>query len=578
MHQLRMYILKYLPLYIFGFACLLAAIVLDMFNPKLLQVVIDDVIMGKQLGLLPGALGGLMLIALSRAVLGYAKEYSLDVVSSRIEMELRRDLFNHIQALSFSFFDQMNTGELMSRIKEDIGNIWSAICYGIAILVEQAIYFVAAVIILFALNWKLAVTSLLTMPIIGVMAIKLEKEIGRVYEEISDQGAVLNTTAQENLAGIRLVKAFAREKYEIEKFGRENRKNFALHLQQAKVLGRYDPRIEFWSNVTVVLVTTVGGILVIRGEMTVGSLVAFGNYIYMLIWPMRLIGWLTNIVAQAHASLKKVDALFAEEPAIKNPLNPVMPNQIAGHITFKDVSLEYNGLPVLKNISFDVRPGKTLAIMGATGAGKSCLVQLIGRYYDCTSGQILIDGVDIKKLDLKKLRDSISFVMQDVFLFSDTIEANIKFGARNVTPAEFFKAVQDAKVDEFVEEMPDGYETVIGERGLGLSGGQKQRIAIARALVKKGSILIFDDSTSALDMETEYAVQRAIEKRHGITKVIIAHRVSAVKNADEIIVLENGEIVERGTHETLLKLKGRYYQTYQEQVGSMLVDDVEEAV
>ena len=548
-----------------GFLALLASIVLDMFNPYFVGDIIDEVVMNGKMDYLRTALLALAGITLGRAVLGYAKELSFDISSAKVIVNLRKNLFDHIQKLSFSFFDENNTGELMSRIKEDTENIMNAICFGFMLFLEQIIYFLIATVVLLTINWKLALISLITMPVIEFVVFKLERSVGRTYEKISDQRAVLNTTAQQNIAGVRVVKAFGREKYEIQKFLRQNEENYNINLEQAKAMARYNPPIEFLSNLVLVLVITIGGYFVIGDEMTLGTLVAFSNYIFMLIWPMRMMGWLTNVLAQCIASVKKIDKLFDEEPTIKNCEAPIKPERIQGHVEFRNVSFDFDGINVLKDIYINVKPGSTVAVMGMTGAGKSSLVNLIGRYYECATGHVLVDGIDVKDMELSNLRRNVSSVMQDVFLFSDTIEDNIKFGAGEVTDEVFKAACNDAMVEEFVSQMPEGYQTVIGERGLGLSGGQKQRISIARALVRDAKVLVMDDSTSALDMETEYAIQKAMERRKSITCFIIAHRISAVKNADEILYFEDGRIAERGNHEELLRLRGRYYDTYCEQ-------------
>jgi len=565
--------------YVIAFIAMLSSIGLDMFNPYLFKVTIDDVIKGGKKELFATIILCLVGITVARAVFGYIKEYMFDLSSSAIIAKYRRILFDHIQTLSFSFFDKTNTGELMSRIKEDAENVMHAICFGIMLCVEQILYFILGSVILFVMDWKLALVSITIMPIIGYIAIKLESVIGKTYEKISDQRAVLNTTAQENLAGVRLVKAFAREKYEIEKFLKQNRETYNLNLEQSRIWAKYQPTIEFLSNSVVVMVTCIGGYFVIGGNISTGSLVAYCNYIYMLIWPMRMIGWIINILSQCKASIKKIDNLLMEQPDIKNPENPVVKENINGHVTFENVSLTLNDTEILSNINIDAKPGATIAIMGMTGAGKSSIVNLIGRYYDVTSGRVLIDGIDIRDYDLSFLRKNVSNVMQDVFLFSDTIEENIKFGRDDITDEEILAAAKDAKVHEFVRKMKDGYSTVIGERGVGLSGGQKQRISIARALAKNSSILILDDATSALDMETEHEIQMALEKRENITKFIIAHRVSAVKNADEILIIDNGKIVERGNHEMLMSFRGRYYETYISQSEGMIaIAELEEVM
>jgi ATP-binding cassette subfamily B multidrug efflux pump len=565
MRRLFSYIKRYRWYFITAIMAMLVSISLDMFNPRLLKVIIDKIIIGKQLKLLNRVLLALLGITVSRAILGFTKEYLFDCGGHKVVTALRQDLFDHLQSLSFSYFDGVNTGELMSRLKEDADNIMHAVVFGFMLFTEQCIYFTVASILLFTLSWKLALLTLAVMPFIARIAFQLENHIGAVFGQISDQGVVLNTTAQENLAGVRLVKAFGREKYEIEKFLAQNQKNYQLKLEQAKVWSKYHPRIEFLTNLIVVLVTAAGGYLVIRSEFSVGTLAAFTNYLFMLIWPMRMLGWLTNMLAQCSASLKKIEALFREEPVVRDSAAPVVPEYLSGRLIFENVGFEYRQTAVLKNINLDLKPGTTLAIMGLTGSGKSSLINLIGRYYDCSSGRILLDGVNLKDWPVKRLREQISVVMQETFLFSATIMENIMFGSPGATMAEVLAAARDSRVDEFTAELPEGLETVIGERGIGLSGGQKQRIALARALLKPSKILILDDATSNLDIETEYQIQRALQQRAGVAKIIIAHRISAVKNADEILVMDRGVIVERGTHWQLLNSRGYYHQIYCEQ-------------
>lgn len=570
MKRLIKYLKRYRCYFIIAILAMAISITLDMFNPHLLKLIVDRIIIGKQLVLLNKVLLAILGITISRAILGYIKEFLFDCGGQKVVTDLRQDLFDHLQTLSFSYFDGVNTGELMSRLKEDIDNIMRTVVFGFMLFTEQCIYFLVASALLFMLNWKLAVLALTAMPVIAYLACKLEGQIGAVYEKISDQAVQINTTAQENLAGVRLVKAFGREKHEIQKFLEQNQKNYRLNMEQAKIWGSQYPRIEFLTNLAIVLVTACGGYLVIRDEISIGTLVAFSNYLFMLIWPMRMLGWLTNMLAQCLASLKKIEALFQEKAAVKDPPRPVIPNEFKGHVVFENVAFEYNGAAILKNINLELKPGATLAIMGLTGSGKSSIINLIGRYYDCSSGNIYLDGVNIKDWPLRLLREQISIVMQETFLFSDTIRENIKFGSPGISEAEIMSAAKDARVDEFVADLPDGYETVIGERGIGLSGGEKQRIALARALVKKSPILILDDATSNLDMETEYQIQKALEERTGITKFMVAHRISAVKNADEILIIENGQIIERGTHWQLLALRKHYYETYREQFQSLL--------
>lgn len=576
MKRILKYAWRYKHLYVIPIAAMLIAIGLDMFNPIVTQKIIDDVIRGGRFELLNTLLFALLGITLGRAIFGYMREFLFDYAGSKVTLDIRNDLFTHIQKLPFDYFDGVNTGEIMSRTTEDVTNIWNAMGFAILFFIEQILYLVIATIMLFTIDWKLAIICLVIMPPMLFLALRLEKKIGEAYENLSDQSAVLNTTAQENLAGVRLVKAFGREKHEMEKFFKQNEENYRLNLEQAKVWSKYHPIIEFLSNLVLVVVISVGGMFVVGSQITLGELVKFNGYIMMLIWPMRLMGWLTNLIARCNASAKRIFAIIDTEPTIVSPENPENPREIKGNIVFENVSFKYRDEYVLKNINLSAKAGSTVAIMGATGSGKSSIINLVGRYYDCTQGRILFDGVDIKKMDLTTLRDEISVVMQDTFLFSDTIEENIKFASEDITEAEFAEAVRDGQVEEFVQEMEEGYQTIIGERGVGLSGGQKQRISIARALLKKSRVLILDDATSALDMETEYQIQKALEKRKEITKFVIAHRISAVKNADEIIVVDNGEIVERGTHKSLLWKKGRYYEIYCEQFKD--IDSLQEEV
>ena len=555
---------------------MLLGVVLDMLNPYIAGTFVDKVILKKQLNILWMVLAGVGGVSAGRMVLGYVKEYMYDILSSKVAVDLRKDLFDHIQELPFKFFDNMSTGELMSRMTGDIDNIWRSISFGIGLFVENAIYFITAGAILFTLNVKLTLISLFTMPLIAYIAFKLEKRVDEAYQKLSDQGVILNTTAEENIAGVRLVKAFGREKHEICKFLRHNKKNADLSIEQARIWGTYHPMIEFLGNFTVIAVVSIGGLLVINENISIGTLVAFNGYIWMLIWPMRNLGFLTNVIAQASASSKKIFKIMDVEPAIKDPEKPVHVDSIKGDVAFENVSFKYNDSYVLKNIDINAKKGSTIAIMGATGSGKSSIINLIGRYYDVTEGRITIDGFDVRDMQLKTIRENMAVVMQDTFLFSDTINENIRFGCENASDEDVLEAARDASVDKFVSEMEDGYETIIGERGVGLSGGQKQRVSIARALLKNARILILDDATSALDMETEYEVLKAIKRRRrDCTTFIIAHRISAVKDADEILIIDNGQIVKRGSHKELLKKQGRYYQIFSEQFKDIGFDNEE---
>ncbi|MDT8715730.1 ABC transporter ATP-binding protein [Clostridium sp. 19966] len=566
MKKVFKYVLKYkLLLFIPSFAMLLS-IVADLINPYLQKIVVDDIITAGKVNLLLGVALALIGITAFRAIMGYTKEYLFDVLSAKINIDIKQDLFDHIQKLSFSYFDSMNTGELMSRINEDVEIIWRTISFGLRLFVENIIYFVISSFIMFYLDWRLALACIVIMIPIAYIAIKFEKRIDDSYGKISDQAVVINTTAQENVAGVRLVKAFAREKYEIKKFLGMNNKNYELNMEQSEIMGSHLPKIEFLTNVSLVIMIVLGGIEIINGRMTVGTLLAFSSYLNNLIWPMRNLGWLTNLLAQNSASSKRIFAIMDKEPEIHSKLTAKKPQSFKGHIVFNNVTFKYNEEVVLENIDLDIKPGSTTAIMGTTGSGKSSIINLIGRYYDVLAGNISIDGIDVKDFDLNALRSNMAIVPQDTFLFSDSIKENIQMGNRAASMEQITKACESACAMEFINDLEDGFETLIGERGIGLSGGQKQRLSIARALVRDAGILILDDATSALDMETEYELLnnlKNIEKAR--TTFIIAHRISAVKNADLIVYVENGRIVEKGTHDELLALKGKYYEIYCDQ-------------
>jgi ATP-binding cassette, subfamily B, multidrug efflux pump len=577
MTRVLKYVSKYKSMLIIGTLSMLVVIGVDLFIPYLQQIFIDDGVIAGNNNIIIKVLLGMLLITIVKAIFGYLKEFLYDLLSVRVHEDIKNDLFNHIQKLEFKYFDNMNTGELMSRIGEDVENIWQTIGFGLRLFIENIIYFVVSTVILFKLNFTLALACFIIMIPIGFIAIKLENKFGKSYEEISDQTAKINTTAQENIAGVRLVKAFSREKYEITKFLKMNRSYYDLNMKQAKIIGDFFPPIEFLTNISLVIMIVFGGYLVMKENITIGVLVAFSGYIWNLIWPMRMLGELIDLLSRNSASAKKIFEIMDREPEIKSKEKSYKNDDLKGDITFNNVSFKYNDEYVLKNINLDIKAGDTVAIMGTTGSGKSTLINLIGRYYDLSEGSIKIDNVDIKDYDLDFLRKNMSIVPQDTFLFSDSIINNIKFSNENAQTKEVEKAASLACALDFIEELEEGLYTEIGERGLGLSGGQKQRISIARALVRNSKVLILDDSTSALDMETEHELLKNLSKRDVKSTIfIIAHRISAVKNADIIIYLENGEIKEKGTHEELLKLKGKYFDIYCNQFKDF--NEIEEEV
>lgn len=562
MKKLYTYVGRYWYGYLFAIVSMVIATGLDMVYPKITEQIVDDVILGGELSLLTKLLVGIVIVGIGRCIFGYCKEFTFDKLASKIGSEIRKDLFDHIQSLSMSYFQDTNTGELMARVKDDVDKIWNAMGFVGMLVIEVVIHVSMVLYCMFTLNWKLAFVPLTTMALCGVVAVIMEQKLGKIYEEISEENAVLTTVAEENLAGVRTVKAFAREQHEIQKFLSHNSRYYELNIKQSKVLVKYYPLFQFVGKILPVATTVLGGISVMKGDMTLGALVAFVEYSRNCTWPMEMIGWLTNDVSSAIASYKKIRKIYDQKPEIKDAEAPVCLDRVEGEICFENVSFSIDEKKILDGIDFRVPAGKTLGIMGATGSGKSSIINLLQRFYDVTGGVVKVDGVDVRKLSLNQLRKNISVVLQDVFLFSDTIEENIKMGQRKELPIEEVRlAAEHAEARSFIEKMDEQYDTVIGERGVGLSGGQKQRISIARALAKHSPILVLDDSTSALDMETEHEIQKTLKELDDTTKIIIAHRISAVRHADEIIYLEGGKIAERGTHEELLAKKGLYYNT-----------------
>lgn len=554
--------------YAIGVTALLGSVAFDIVTPLITISIVDDVLIKGDMEALTRNLVCILIVGFGRAITQYVKEFTCDVTGGRISSSVRKKLFNHIQTLSKTYFDRNNTGELMARVKDDVDKLRDAFGFVGMLALEAGCYLIGAIVVMVKLNWQLSIIPIIALPLLGFMALRLEKRLDKVYDNISEQNAVLNTVVQENLSGVRTVKSFAREDYEMDKFKKNNQKYADLNVEQAYTMAKFDPEMSLIPKIMQIAVILVGGYSVIQGNISIGLLTGFIQYASNIVWPMENFGWLTNAITSAVASNKKINKIFDEETEIYDIENPIVPEQIEGHIEFENVDFSLHGQKIIEDISFSLPKGKTLGIMGVTGAGKTTIVNLISRFYDVEKGSIKIDGYNIKELPLELVRDCSSVVTQDVFLFSDTISENIKLGRRNSMDSGKVKnVIQTAHAAEFINKLDDGLDTIIGERGVGLSGGQKQRLSIARALAKEAKVLILDDSTSALDMETEFEIQQELAKKNDMSKIIIAHRISSVRNADEIIILNHGKIVERGKHEELLEKKGFYYSTYEAQYG-----------
>lgn len=566
MKKLKHYVLPYWKSYLFATVSLVLAILLEMLTPQITKIIVNESFVGGDFSRFGQLLAALVIIGIGRSFFGYWKEFTFDRNSQTIGTEMRKDLFAHLQTLSMDYFDNTNTGELMARVKEDVDKVKDAFGMTGMLIIQITLYIVSVLYCMFSLSPLLGLLPLAVMIFGGAMSFVLEKKFDKVYTEISEENARLTTVAEENLAGVRTVKAFARESFEIEKFAKRNRHYYQLNMEQTKLITRFYPIYQFIGAVLPVVCAILGGLLVIRGRMDLGSLVAFVEYSRDCTWPLDMFAELANELSSSFASYKKIKAISDERPKLVQREDAVHLDNLQGNLKFDNVSLTLGGNTILSEINIDLPRGKTLGVMGATGSGKSSLINLLQRFYDPSGGSVSIDDVDIRDMELSQVRCTSSVVMQDVFLFSDTIEENIKMGKRaSMELYEVKKAAKMAQATDFIERMDEQYDTVIGEKGVGLSGGQKQRISIARALSKQSPILVLDDSTSALDMETEREIQLMLKTITDSSKIIIAHRISAVRNADEIIYLDRGKIAERGSHEELLARRGLYYATYMAQ-------------
>ncbi|EGC7706047.1 ABC transporter ATP-binding protein [Listeria monocytogenes] len=565
------YVRKYRLLMIGVFILIFIASGISIIYPLLGGKVIDDVVYQNKTNLLIPLLLIMIISTIIRTICRYTYQIMCERIGQNSLFRIREDLYKKLQSLDFDFFNNTRVGDIMARMTGDTDAIRHFVSWVSYNILENVFLFSFAIIIMATIDWKLTLALVIVTPLIAVLTMKMSSKAQPVFYEIRESFSRLNSMVEENISGNRVVKAFAREDFEMKKFHEHNEDFKKRNLDSADVSRTYLPVLDSLAGMLVVITLIFGGYLVIKGQMTLGDLVAFNGFLWMLNGPMRMSGWLINDVQRFIASSFKIQDMMATDAKI--PIHAEKPApSLQGHVEFKNVSFHFEDDPntdVLKNISLKASPGQTIAILGETGAGKSTLVNLICRFYDPTSGEILIDGVDARKWHVRELRNHIATVMQDIFLFSDMIEGNIAFGAPDATMEDVRRMARIADADHFIETMPESYDTIVGERGVGLSGGQKQRISLARALLKNPSILILDDTTSAVDMETEVKIQGELKKiTENTTTFIIAHRISSVKEADEILILNHGEIIERGTHTSLLAEKGYYFDIYNKQLGT----------
>ena len=513
----------------------------------------------------------MVLFTILRCVIVYGTCMIYENVSQAVLYRVRNDLYDKIQRQDMTFYSTYRTGDLMTRLTGDLDAIRHMVAWIVRMVIESFSLFAAAAIFFLYTNWKMALCLLVISPFVFWIICLFLNRVAPMHALLREKLSQMNTCAQENISGNRVVKAFAREDHEIEKFDRANREFCETNKATAMVWLKFFPYVESIANLMPVVMLAVGGVFLIRGQLTMGEYVAFSGLIWAIANPMRQMGNIMNEFQRFSAASRKVMELYYSEPKIKDHKDAKPhPGRFDGKIEFRNVSFQYEDgdLPVLHNISFTVNPGETVAIMGETGCGKTSLINLIPRFYEPTEGEIFIDGIPVENLKLHDLRCHIGLATQDVLLYSDTIEGNIAYGDGSIHMEDVVKFARYSSASDFIAKMPEGYDTIVGERGVGLSGGQKQRISLARALAVRPSVLILDDTTSAVDMETEKQIQHSLkELDFPCTKVIIAQRISTTRDADRIIVLQDGYIKETGTHEELLAKKGYYYELIKLQTG-----------
>jgi len=578
---LKDFFIQYKWRYIIGIFWLLSVDTLQLLIPKLLGYYTDK-INNQTLTSREMLLFGLLIIVIALFMFLFRYLWRMYVMGSArfLEYKLRNDLYSHFQKLSTNYFNNHKTGDLMAHATNDINAVKMAAGPGIIMIFDTLILLTATILMMSqTISLKLTIIALLPLPFMAYLTSKFGNIIHHRFRNSQESFSRLTEKVQENFSGIRVVKSFVQEKEEIDKFTYANQDYLDKNMHLVKVQAIFHPIVQFISGLSLLIVLAYGGILVINREISLGDFIAFNSYLGLLTWPMMAIGWVINILQRGSASMARLNEIFYTKPEIVD--NPELVNnnltKIEGDIQINNLSFSYpsSSTKILENINLHIPKGKTLAIVGKTGSGKTTLINLILRLFDIKNGSIKIDNHDIKEFSLETLRKNIGYVPQDNFLFSTTIKENITFGIDDYTEKDIETACENAQILDSIMEFPLQFETVVGERGISLSGGQKQRVSIARALIKNPSILILDDSLSAVDTKTEEAILSRLKNiMKDRTSIIISHRISTIKEADQIIILNDGRIIEQGTHEELLVLKGDYYELYQKQLlEEMIAND-----
>ncbi len=541
---------------------------MSVINPKISGFIVDSVIQKKMYKYLWPCAGAIVFVSVFRESFQYLALMLFEKSSQGVLFDMRDALYRKLLHEDFTFYNKNRTGDLMSRQTGDMDAVRHMVAYVIYNLFRNIVWLVAAVVMVFFVNTKLALSFLVVLPVTAFVVVMQMKAVGPSFAKVRQCFSSLNSYVQENIAANRVVRAFAKENFEINRFQKENAAYRQSEIDASKLWQKYVPIFEFLGTVVQVILMIFGGYLAIKGELSLGDLVTVNGYIWMLTSPLRMLGWLTNDVLRWKASIDKIYNTYMAEPLVKEKADAIN-KKVEGNIVFDHVSYSADGENILSDVSFSVEKGHSLGIIGSTGSGKTTIMNLLCRFYDVTEGSVKVDGTDVRDYKLLSLRENIGMAMQDVFLFSDTIEGNIAYGDPDCPFEAVEKVAKLADADDFIKKLPDGYDTIIGERGVGLSGGQKQRISLARALLKNPAIIILDDTTSAVDMETETQIQKALKTvTQNRTLFIIAYRISSVKDCDNIIVMDEGKIVESGKHGDLIKAGGYYERVYKHQYGN----------
>lgn len=569
--NLKDFLIEHRWRYILGVFWLIAVDSLQLLTPKILGWFTDELQQGTLgSGDLWKYAAAVILIAVGVGFFRYLWRVYIAGTARKLEYYLHKRIYNHLLTLSPGYFDNNRTGDLMARVTNDVEAVKNAFGMGVVMLVDSLFLTTLTLTIMIAtIDAGLTLVSLAPFPLMALFVAVLGRQIHLRFLKVQDAFSKMTERAQENISGIRVVKSFVQEPYEIEAFWKASRYSMDKSMQLVKIQGALFPVVQFLSAVSLVISLIYGGILVINAQISLGDFVAFNSYLATVVWPVAAIGWVINVLQRGSASMARINEVLAQEPNIVDSPDAVQVEGLEGAIEFRDVSFNYNddNYQELNDISFAIGPGETLGIIGRTGSGKSTVVRLLLRLYEFTSGQILLDGIDIRRIPLSVIREDTGYVPQDGFLFSATIRGNIAFGKMDASDEEIIEAARRARVWEDILGFPDGLDTVVGERGITLSGGQQQRVAIARALVKDPSLLVLDDSLSAVDADTEREILRNLrEFRTGRSTLIISHRVSAVQDADLILVMDGGRIIERGGHEDLLAKRGFYFSLHEQQL------------